>query len=223
MSKSPSSSGRAGSETILAHPGPNTQDFRLTWWPCLWNGGLDDGGQPARSMRPRVEQRPWRRQAVWQRREGGAGHFLPDVSWAATPQVEDQWADCRLMPSSWKLGSAVGTPLPSVFSPAPQPSLVPVLRGAPSCHAFPFFLPPPNRLRQQDGTNLWLNSPKITKRSIKGSFCVKLTGVCTLLSNALGSRGGLATPSQPHHSPSTNPAPPPAWPWVKLPGRPQRK
>lgn len=58
-----------------------------------------------------------------------------------------------------------------------------------------FFLPLPtlNRLRQQDGTNLWLNSPKIT-RDLSKAVCVKLTGACTLLSNALSSEAGQGTP-----------------------------
>lgn len=53
-------------------------------------------------------------------------------------------------------------------------------------------LPPLNRLRQQDGTNLWLNSPKIT-RDLSEAVCVKLTDAQTLLSSALSSEAGPDT------------------------------
>lgn len=74
----------------------------------------------------------------------------------------------------------------------PAPASVPVLHRAPS--RLPSSLAsfsPLNRLRQQDGTNLWLNSPKIT-RDLSKAVCVKLTGACTLLSNALSSEASPA-------------------------------
>lgn len=77
------------------------------------------------------------------------------------------------------------------FLPRPQPASAELL---PAC--LPFLpLSPLNRLRQQDGTNLWLNSPKIT-RDLSKAVCVKLTGACTLLSSALSSEAGPGTPLQ---------------------------
>lgn len=75
------------------------------------------------------------------------------------------------------------------FLPRPRPASAELL---PACLLF-LPLSPLNRLRQQDGTNLWLNSPKIT-RDLSKAVCVKLTGACTLLSNALGSEAGPGTP-----------------------------
>lgn len=87
--------------------------------------------------------------------------------------------------------TAIPAPCPP---PRPQPASAGLL---PAC--LPFLpLSPLNRLRQQDGTNLWLNSPKIT-RDLSKAVCVKLTGACTLLSNALGSEAGPGTP--PRHCP----------------------
>lgn len=91
--------------------------------------------------------------------------------------------------SSWALQwAALVTPLPAPASASLHASLP----RAPSCLLF-LPLPTLNRLRQQDGTNLWLNSPKIT-RDLSKAVCVKLAGACTLLSNALSSEAGQGTP-----------------------------
>lgn len=169
---------------------------------------------------------PGGRQGVWQRREGGA-RTLPPRCLLEQPHLKLRISgqNCRLMPSSQKLGSAAGTTstprLPALASASlrarpPRSSFLP---------AFPFFLsphPPPNRLRQQDGTNLWLNSPKIT-RDLSKAVCVKLTGVCTLLSNALGSEAGPATPLPASSLSQYQPSSTLLGLALKLPGRPQRK
>lgn len=73
---------------------------------------------------------------------------------------------------------------PGLSQPPPLSSFLPAF--------FSFLSPQLNRLRQQDGTNLWLNSPKIT-RDLSKAVCVKLTGACTLLSNELHSKAGPKT------------------------------
>lgn len=184
--------------------------------PLEWS--LDDGnGLPAACGQGWTA--PGREAGCGQRREGVQGP--PPRCLLEQPHLLISGQNCRLMPSSWKLGSAVGTTstlrLPALASASLQcPSSAELL---PACLP-PFFLPRPNRLRQQDGTNLWLNSPKIT-RDLSKAVCVKLTGVCTLLSNALSPKAPATLP-QPHHSPSTNPAPPCLAFALKLPGRPEK-
>lgn len=80
----------------------------------------------------------------------------------------------------------------SSYSGLNQPPCQSSTELLPACLAF-LPLPLLNRLRQQDGTNLWLNSPKIT-RDLSKAVCVKLTGACTLLSNARSSEAGPGTP-----------------------------
>lgn len=141
-------------------------------------------------------------------RGGGGGN--------ASSGLGGQWtgtAGWWLAPRSWALQLA--PPLKPTSLPQPQPASVPVLHPAPSCLPSLSLFPPLNRLQQQDGTNLWLNSPKIT-RDLSKAVCVKLTGACTLLSNALRSEESPGTP--PRHSPPvpgltvllgpTSPAPP---------------
>lgn len=111
---------------------------------------------------------------------------------------------CTAIPIGWclpRIGGSVGRSYRSVARPQELGSACPGLNQPPcqsSTELLPAclsFLPLPllNRLRQQDGTNLWLNSPKIT-RDLSKAVCVKLTGACTLLSNALSSEAGPGTP-----------------------------
>lgn len=96
--------------------------------------------------------------------------------------VPQDWRVSRAGSAGWQ--HHLHDPIPAP-GPQPQPAAAELL---PAC--LPFLpLSPLNRLRQQDGTNLWLNSPKIT-RDLSKAVCVKLTGACTLLSNAQGSEAG---------------------------------
>lgn len=145
LSKSPSSRGRAGSEPILAHPGPTLRGLQahLVAVPPEWS--LDDGnGLPVESGQG-WDSGPGGRQGVWQRREGGARTLSPRCL-LAQPHLKLRISgqDCGLMSGSWKLGSAAGTTsiprLPALASASlrarpPWSSFLP---------AFPFFLSPPH-------------------------------------------------------------------------------
>lgn len=121
------------------------------------------------------------------------------IHWLMPPQErrvsgQEVWPFPAPPPPSQELGSAAGTTskkppsCPGLYQPPFQSST----KLLPACLPFLPF-PPLNRLQQQDGTNLWLNSPKIT-RDLSKAVCVKLTGACTLLSNALSSEASPGTP-----------------------------
>lgn len=176
-------------------------------------------------MRPRVGQRPWREAGCVAEEGRGCKDTSSQMSpGAATPQVEDQWAELQVDAQLPEAGLCSGyhfyppSSSPGLSQP-PCPSSAELL---PAC--LPFLPPPapPNRLRQQDGTNLWLNSPKIT-RDLSKAVCVKLTGVCTLLSNALGSEAGPAMPLPASSLSQYQPSSTLLGLALKLPGRPQRK
>ena len=165
---------------------------------------------------------------MWQRREGGARTLSPRCL-LAQPHLklrisgQELRADARL-PGAGLCSRYHLYPPPS--SPGlSQPPCLSSVELLPACLPFLHLPPPPtplNRLRQQDGTNLWLNSPKIT-RDLSKAVCVKLTGVCTLLSNALGSEAGPAMPLPSSSLSQYQPSSTMLGLALKLPGRPQRK
>lgn len=146
---------------------------------------------------------------MWQRREGGCKserHLLPGITLNSHPHWLVPPPDGRVSGQELQVGGRPpGAGLcswhylydlpscPGLSQPLCQSSAKLLPASLP-------FLPLPllNRLRQQDGTNLWLNSPKIT-RDLSKAVCVKLTGARTLLSNALGSEADPVTPL--HHCP----------------------
>lgn len=163
---------------------------------------------------------------MWQRREGSArvkdtfSQMSPRTAtsqdWRVSRQ-ELQVGDRLPVAGLWSWYQFYHLPSGPGLGQPPCPSSVELLPAF-----LPFLpLPPLNRLRQQDGTNLWLNSPKIT-RDLSKAVCVKLTGVCTLLSNALSSEAGPGPPLPASWLFQYQPSSTPLGLALILPGTPQR-